>query len=49
MVVSRYAILIGIPRVDGLLTGPPSFGVSHHKTRLFSTLVLFLIHSLLFL
>ena len=28
MVVSRYAIPIGIPCVDGLSTGPPSFGVS---------------------
>ena len=29
MVVSRYAIPTGIPRVDGLSTGPLSFGVSH--------------------
>ena len=28
MEVSRYAILTGIPRVDGLSTGPPGFGVS---------------------
>ena len=26
MVVSRYAIPTGIPRVDGLSTGPPGFG-----------------------
>ena len=29
MVVSRYAIPICIPRVDGLSTGPPGFGASH--------------------
>ena len=29
MVVSRYAILIGIPCVDGLSTGPLGFGASH--------------------
>ena len=28
-VVSRYAIPIGIPQVDGWSTGPPGFGVSH--------------------
>ena len=29
MVVSRYAIPTGIPRVDGLSTEPPGFEVSH--------------------
>ena len=28
MVVSRYAIPIGIARIDGLSTGPLGFGVS---------------------
>ena len=28
MVVLRYAIPTGIPRIEGLSTGPPSFGVS---------------------
>ena len=28
MVVSRYAIPTGIPRIDGLSTGPSSFGVA---------------------
>ena len=28
MVVSRYAIPTGIPRIDGLSTGPPNFEVS---------------------
>ena len=31
MVVSRYVIPIGIPRVDGLSTRPPGFGVSHNS------------------
>ena len=30
MVVSRYAIPIGILYVDGLSTGPLGFGVSHY-------------------
>ena len=32
MEVWRYAILTGIPRVEGLSTGPPSFGASHIST-----------------
>ena len=28
IVVSRYTIPTGIPRIDGLATRPPSFGVS---------------------
>ena len=28
-VVSRYAIPIGIPQVDGWSTEPPGFGASH--------------------
>ena len=31
MVVLRYAILTGIPRVDGLSMGPPGFGASQFK------------------
>ena len=30
MVVPRYEIPTGIPCVDGLSTGPLSFGVSHY-------------------
>ena len=30
MVVSRYAILIGIPRVDGLSMRPLGFGALHY-------------------
>ena len=29
-VVSRYAIPIGIPQVDGWSTGPPEIGASHN-------------------
>ena len=32
MVVSRYAIPTGIPRIDKLSMGPPGFGVSQSSS-----------------